>query len=958
MGDAHRAVLGRDAELAEIDRFIGSVPSGPTAMIVEGAAGIGKTTLWLAGVGAASRQGQRVVSSRAAEAEARLSYTALGDLIGGVIDAAQTHLPPPRRRALDAALLRGGSERSDPDQRAVSLATLEVLRMLAASEPLIVAIDDVQWLDAPSARVLSFAVRRLTDEPIGIMVSLRLGSGSPGDLLHLERALPEPDVRRLRVGPMDEEALSRLIRERTPLELPRPILVRLHRVSGGNPFFALQMARAVAGGGSRPEPGRPLPVPEDLHQLLGARLATLPRSTRRTLLAAAAASRPTQSLVIGVAGRRDRTLNDLAQAEDAGIVDRGTERVRFTHPLFASTVYASASTDERQAVHRRLAELVDDPEERARHLALASDGPDADVARALDRAARHARARGAPDAAADLAELARQLTPADDVEELRRRSLQAAEYHFDAGDAARASTLLEGVIETSPPGPGRAEILYRLSSMSWMNLEHGVRGPLERALPEAGDDHALLAGIHLDLAWVAIYRGDLAAASDHATQSVGHANHMIGPSTRGDALATFGTVEFLMGRPADRLMSEALELQDVGMAGGSWTEASVYTTPRSMIGLQLMWAGRLDEAREVLHQELAEYERHAMYTVRQEVLCYLAELECRAGRWRVAAEHAAEAAEIVAESGKAASQRHVVLFNQALVAAHLGEVNVAGPQATEGLRLATENDDAFNAAWNGAVLGFLELSLSNPQQAHAHLRPVVRYLDRLGSAEPGIIPCLPDDVEALVSLGQLDEAEASTERLHEQGRARDRPWALATAARCRGLIAAARGDLEAARLALEHAEAHHQRVPQPFELARTLMIRGEVERRNKQKRAARDFLGRALGIFDELGASLWSSKAAEELARVGGPGAPVGELTPTEQRVAELVFEGMTNRQIADALFVTVKTVEANVTRIFRKMGITSRAQLIHTMTRPAPADTPSARPHVTPDVVGPDADR
>ena len=950
MGDADRAVLGRDAELDEIDRFIGSVASGPTAIVFEGTAGIGKTTLWLAGVSAATDQGYLVLSTRAAEAEARLSYTALGDLLDGVIDDTQARLPPPQARALDAALLRG-AERSRPDQRAVSIATLEVLRILASSGPLTIAIDDVQWLDAPSARVLAYAVRRLTDEQVGLMCSLRVGSGSPGDPLDLDRALPDPSVVRVRVGPMDVVALGRLVRERTDVELPRPILVRVHRVSNGNPFFALQMARALAREGSRPEPGRPLPVPEDLHELLGAQLATLSSSARRTLLAAAAASRPTHALVVAVAGRHGRAVADLSEAEDAGIIESGGERIRFSHPLFASTVYASARPDERRDVHRRLAGFVVDPEERARHLALASERQDADAAGALEEAARHARARGAPDAAAELAELARHITPPDDVDALRRRSLESAEYHFDAGDAARASNLLNDVIASSPPGPGRAEVLYRLSSMSWMNLERGVRRPLERALPEAGGDHELLAGIHLDLAWVAIYRGDLVTASDHATKSVDHANGMSDPSTKSDALATFATVEFLLGRSADRLMAEALELQDLVMSAASWTEGSVYTTPRSMLGLQLMWAGRLDDAREVLQHELAEYDRLAMYTVRQEVLCYLAELECRAGRWEIAARHAAEAAETVAESGMAASQSHVVLFNQALAAAHLGQVDIARSQATEGRRLATENDDAFNAAWNGAVLGFLALSLSNHEEAHAHLLPVMRYLDRMGSAEPGIIPCAPDDIEALVSLGRLDEAAVMTERLHEQGRTRDRPWALATAARCDGLIAAARGDLKTARSALERAEAEHRRVPQPFELARTLMIRGEVERRNKQKRAARELLGRAMGMFQQLGAPLWSAKAATELARVGGATTPEGELTPTERRVSQLVFEGKTNREVADALFVSVKTVEANITRIFRKMGVRSRAQLIHAMTGASP---PDARPPTTEEAKGP----
>jgi DNA-binding CsgD family transcriptional regulator len=345
-----------------------------------------------------------------------------------------------------------------------------------------------------------------------------------------------------------------------------------------------------------------------------------------------------------------------------------------------------------------------------------------------------------------------------------------------------------------------------------------------------------------------------------------------------------------------------------------------------------MWAGDLDAARREFQFELAEYERHAMYTVKQEVLCYLAELECRAGNPRLAAGYAAEAMETVIGSGKAAVQSHVVLFNQALAAAHLGQTDIARRQAEEGIRLALVNDDPFGASWNRAVLGFLELSLGNHEQAHAALVPAVAFLDRMGAAEPGIIPCIPDDIEALISLGRLDEAEALIEGLAEQGRARDRPWALATAGRCRGLLSAARGDLEDAHRALEQALVDHERVPQPFELARTLMARGETERRAKQKRAARSFLEQALEIFDRLGARLWSERTAAALARVAGGASDPSALTPTEQRIADLVGEGKTNREVAGALFVSVKTVEANLTRIFHKLGIRSRAELIRTL--------------------------
>jgi DNA-binding CsgD family transcriptional regulator len=351
------------------------------------------------------------------------------------------------------------------------------------------------------------------------------------------------------------------------------------------------------------------------------------------------------------------------------------------------------------------------------------------------------------------------------------------------------------------------------------------------------------------------------------------------------------------------------------------------TASRTCHGLQLLWAGQLDAAREVLHQELTEYERLGRYVVRDELLAYLAEVECRAGNWAVAARHAQEAHDIDVESEWLLGLGHM-LFPRALVAALTGDVDAARSDAEEGLGRCLRNQDLLDASCNRAVLGFLELSLSNPTAAMGRLEPVLAFLDELGSPEPGIIPCLPDAIEALVSLGRLEEAEALLERLERQGRALDRPWAIATAARGRGLLTAARGDLPRARSALEQALVEHRRVPQPFELARTLLVKGEVERRAKQKRAARLTLEQALGLFQTLGAPLWAQRARDDLARVGGATPPSSELTPTEQRIAELVGEGKKNREVAEALFISVKTVEANLSRIFHKLGVRSRTEL------------------------------
>jgi DNA-binding CsgD family transcriptional regulator len=937
MQEPVHGILGRDAELAQVSYFLASVSGGPSALILEGTAGMGKTTLWHAAVSFARARGHRVLSCRAAESEARLSYAALGDLL----DFELPDLPAPQQRALDAALLREEIQGAPPDQRAVSVATLGVLRALAASDPVIVAIDDVQWLDAPSARVLGFVVRRLGDAPIRILVALRLGSG--GDPLGLGQVGPALSLQRVVIGPLREEAMTRLLKGRAQGKLTHPILLRLHRISEGNPFFALEIARALTGQGVRPAPGEPLPVPEDLQELLGARLAALPSNAADGLLVVAAAARPTEDLVVAAAARSNRASAGIARAEEAGIVQRAGGRIGFTHPLLGSTVYAAATPQAKRNVHRRLADLVVDPEERARHLALATIGPHLHVARALEQAGRHARGRGAPDAAAELLELARKLSPPGDGAGLLRRSVAAAEYHFDAGDATRATALLEAAIASAHPGGDRARILFRLASISWLDMPR-VQGLGEQALQEAGDDAPIRAAILEHLAWVGIYRGDLAFAAERASASRYWARRIADPAIRADSLSTFAMVEFLLGRPAQDLMAEAVQLEDLAMRQGPGGQTTVFTASRTCHGLQLLWAGELDAAREVLHQELAEYERLGRYVVRDELLCYLAEVECRAGNWEVAARHAQEAYEIDVDSGRVLGQGHM-LFPRALVAALKGDVDAARSDAEEGLRQCLRNEDILDASCNRAVLGFLELSLSNPTAAMERLQPVLAFLDELGSSEPGVIPCVPDAIEALVSLGRLDEAEALLDRLERQGRTLDRPWAIATATRGRGMLTAARGDLPAARSALEQALVEHRRVPQPFELARTLLVKGEVERRAKQKRAARSALEQALGIFGTLGAPLWAQRAQDDLARVGGAVLPSSELTPTEQRIAQLVGEGKTNREVADALFISVKTVEANLSRIFHKLGVRSRTELTRRIAATDGQQTTSTKP-------------
>jgi ATP/maltotriose-dependent transcriptional regulator MalT len=284
--------------------------------------------------------------------------------------------------------------------------------------------------------------------------------------------------------------------------------------------------------------------------------------------------------------------------------------------------------------------------------------------------------------------------------------------------------------------------------------------------------------------------------------------------------------------------------------------------------------------------------------------------------------------DIVQESGQAATQSHVALFNQSWPRALLGRTDEAREQAMTGVRLAEANDDRFNAAWNHAVLGFIDLSLADLEGARRNLESAVAWLDRLHSAEAAIIPCVPDLVEALVGLGRIDDAERHLGRLEEQAQALDRAWARATALRCRALIAAAGGDLDAAQRSAEGSVELLERGPQPFETARSVLVLGQIHRRAKRKRLARESLERARDAFAELGARLWVERAESELARIGGRPSTPFELTETERTIASLVARGQTNQEVADALFVSASTVQANLKRVYQKLGVRSRTEL------------------------------
>jgi len=911
MGVARPRIVGRDVELATIREFLATVRGEPSMLLLEGEPGIGKTVLWAAGVSEAQRMGHRVLSCRAAQAEAKLPYTALTDLLTEAVDEFLPSLPAPQRRALEVAMLRIEPEGPALDHRAAAAGLLSALEVLSSSRPLVIAVDDVQWLDTASARALSFVLRRLREEPIGLLASERVG---PGSTAELQRALSELHVRRLVLGPLTVAALHHILEERLGTTFPRSTLVAVGEASAGNPFFAIELGRALLAAG-RPEAPGLLPVPRELQELLAHNLRRLPASSRQALLPAAAMAQPTVHVVGLVSGVRD-PVAALGRAEDAGVIVLEGDRIRFSHPLLASTIYSLSPPGRRREVHRRLAEVLDDTEERALHLAKATVQRDDTVAATIEAAATRAHRRGAPDVAAELAEDSVRLTPSDRQEDLRRRRLAAAEAHRLAGNAPSAKRLLETVVETMRPGPDRATVLVRLAQVAG-GIQAGL-GVCHRALEEAEGDARAIAATHRAAGYFASLAGDYRAGLEHAEEAARAAETIGDPELLSPALGRLGHQRFLSGRGLQpELFERGISIETPELRDEPNVSAS------TMYALTLMNADDLNGGRERFQALLREHRARGAVASAGQALFYLAQLEGWAGNWRTAIEHATERVELEPHENPGAP-----LYARAFAKAYLGLLDEARSDAEEGSRLAENDGNTVIAMQNLHVLGFIELSSDHLAEAHGHLSRATGILRAMGLGEFGPYHCAPDAIEALIGLGRNDEAAELLGWMERIGEATGRAWTLATAHRCRALLRAAGGDMDESLSSAEVALEHHERLPMPFQRGRTLLVKGSIERRRRQKRTARETLEHALEVFETLDARLWAERARREIARIGVRSEAQTGLTPVEERVARLAAAGQTNREIASALFLSVKTVEDNLSRVYRKLGIRSRAQL------------------------------
>ncbi|MGV0792927.1 helix-turn-helix transcriptional regulator [Mycolicibacterium sp. XJ1819] len=904
-------VVERPAEFRTVVEFLDSTARQPSGLVIDGEAGIGKTTLWLAGVEKARERGFRVFSARAAEAETALTYAAVADLLADVDQAVIAALPDVQRLAVDRVLLRATGAGPPTDEGVVAAAVAAIVDRLAEDAPVLVAVDDVQWLDASSQSVVTFAVRRFSGR-VGLLFTERTAHEGPSAAQGLQLAIPD-GVRTVHVGPLSLGGLHALVSERLGRSFPRPTMVRIADISGGNPFYALELARAIEAGAKESL------LPATLAELMRQRIGRLRDETQDLLLAAACAAAPTVGLLAQVTGTTtERAVDLLGEAKAKGIIAIDGDSVRFTHPLLARSVYTDATPGARRAMHRALSETLEPLEVRARHMALAAASADPDTLQALDDAAAVASQRGAPSTAAELLDLAIGLGG-----DAPTRRIRAADHCLHAGDLERAYTLLDSIIDRIPPGIERAMALNLLAAM---RIHHNsftrAVSMLEEALDNTEGDREVRVRTLLLLSYARLNAGEFAEALQNVERAASYSEDVGDPDLTSQVLAVRATIACMCGRGVDLgSLRRALALEEPN------SDAPIAFRASANNALMLAWVGRLDESSELL----AEVRRRCIERGAETDLIFVAVFSALTEIWRGRYD---EAARVAAETVERAQQlggdhmRIIAMTVSAAVAAYAGDQAKTREKAAGAIDLAYRCQSPRLADWASVSLGFLEVSLGRYEQAVQALKPLTARFELLPGTEIITVGYAPDAIEALIALGRADEAEPMIEALESNGRLVDRPWMLATGARGRSLLLAARGDIGAACEMAEQALAHHKRLPMPFEHARTQLLLGQLQRRHRKKDAARKTLTKALQTFESLGAPLWADRARAELERFTITSGKTEGLTPAERRVAELAAKGMTTRDVATALFISPKTVEANLARIYRKLGIKTRAEL------------------------------
>jgi DNA-binding NarL/FixJ family response regulator len=898
-------LVGRGDDLAALEGFLdrGPVP-GARTMLIEGPAGVGKTSLWSAGIERARRRGLRVLTARPAAADAELGFLGVADLLREIPGDLLDPLPAPHRLALLAAI-EGDS--SPPAARVLHSALLGALAGAVGDVGLLIAIDDIQWLDRESVGAVAFALRRLHEREVRVLLARRPAS-SLQQPHPLELAVPSE---RLVVTPLGLDDTMQLLDERTGLRLSRRAGRRLHAATGGNPLFTLELGSML---GDHPELGNleTIPLPDRIESVFEERLRVLSPAARTALLAATLAGDSACREIITVVG-----LDAVDAAVDAGVLLVENDRVRVLHPLLADVSRSHSPSGAVRELHRALAEATEDPERSALHRALSTHGPDAQVAEQAAAAAAAATLRGGHPTAAVLADHALRLTE-QGSSMYAERLLAAAHGHWRAGQMSTVVELLRpafGML-SSPQHRALARLLIGECDEQLSNEQCQDEWLL--ALDELGEEaptlrSRLLATLSTSRAISDI--SSLASAERYAEQAWTAATVAGDVCAREESLASLcwaramrgaPMAELLPGREPDHAPSEVLIGNGVDRIEAVW----------------LLWQGEVQAARKRLQGLLRVSEERGEEESYLSLRLHLCELELRSGRWDVAN----------ALIDEWARELPVVAYANTFLTRCRALLEIGRGEAERGQWLAIEAARPLKRGgrWNeleaGRALGQSQLLRGQPEAAES-LMNVWEQLRAAGVDNPGTFPVGADLAEALTLCGRNVEAATVAQELSEAASAQRHRWAQAAAARAWGHVLLAQGEAERAAESLQEAAELFEAMDLQLDRGRSLTTLGVALRRARELRAARATLEAAAAALDSIGSEGWAEQTRLELARLGGR-RRAEVLTATEQQVAQLVQDGLANKQIAQRMVISISTVEAHLTRIYRKLGVGSRTEL------------------------------
>lgn len=903
---------GRTREISLLTEKLAALHEGSSfALVVRGEAGVGKSSLVDAAIDAGGA-GVQVLRARGYESDTEIPYAGLLELASPLLPL-RAGLPDAQRQAIESAF---ALEAPTPhDRLAVPAALLGLLARAAERRPLLAIVDDLHWLDDASRDAVLFSARRLAAAGVGMLFAARDGAAPVLDVSGVDE---------LQLEGLDEQDALTLVRRGSP-ELPDSVARAIVAATAGNPLALIELPAALTPAQRAGEAplADPLPASAAVERAYARQVAELPGETRGALLVAAALHRGQLDLLTAALRALGLSEDVLVPAEQARIVTERDGELTFRHPLLRSAVYHSAASSERRTAHAALGAVADDPRVRAWHLAHAAAGADEAVAAALEEAARDARARHGHAEAARAFARAAELSI--DPEGRARRALDAAHEHAVAGHVTTALSLLD---EAEPQlAPELAPAVARLRGNLAMRrgeplaAQRILEGEAERAA--AAGDHESAAALLLESTISYTMTGDpegMTSVLERARASAAKVGGVAELVTwimscverivHGDAQAVAPELAEIEPRLA------AIDLTGIGEQVGLFAQAS-------------LWIDDKVRAERVLELLIGRYRAASAFGALPYPLTVRAMLRQRQGRWEEAFADAEEAVRLAQEIDQA-TIHGFCLSTLAHLEAARGAVDAAREHAREGLRLT----DAAHAINLGIYLlgaeGLAELAADRPETAAAALREARRRGAKLEWHEPNVVQFAGDLVEALVRIGEPGEAEEVLAALAIDAEQTGGAWAHAVLERGRMLLAPVEKVDEHARTAL----AWHARDGAPFERARTELAWGERLRRRRRRMDAREPLERALQTFRALGAEPWARRAADELAAAGGAHADRetprtrDELSAHELKVALMVAHGMTNREVAAALFLSPKTIERHLSRIYRKLDVRSRTEL------------------------------